>query len=147
VEQEIFRDVSLHRPSILVRPAHGNSDPPEDFTPVTASDPNIFGGKYFVSFATQDKGSGIDHYEISEGNKNSFVRVDSPYLLKNQVLDESIYIKAIDRAGNERVVEIPAAHLAQWKKDLIIFAILMLLIAIVMFRKKLWKKDIQQDQN
>ena len=119
-----------------------DTDPPEGFIPVAASDPNIFGGKYFVSFATQDKGSGIDYYEVSEGNTNSFVRADSPYLLTRQTFDESIFVKAVDRAGNERVVEISAAHLSWWKKDLIIFAILMLLIALVMFRKKLWKKDI-----
>src|SRR3989344_5170387 len=33
---------------------------PEEFTPTIASDPNIFDGKYFLVFATQDKGSGID---------------------------------------------------------------------------------------
>src|SRR3989344_5045993 len=49
-----------------------DTEPPEDFIPVIANDPNIFSGKWFVAFATQDKGTGINHYEIKENKKGIF---------------------------------------------------------------------------
>ena len=85
--------------------------PPVPFELAIARDPQIFSGKYFLAFAAQDKDSGIDHYEIKEGD-NVRVRGESPYLLKNQSLDEIISVRAIDRAGNARSAEfLPKAKL------------------------------------
>lgn len=55
---------------------------PEQFTPIISRADEIYDGKYFLVFFTQDKDSGIDHYEISEGER-SFEISESPYLLKN----------------------------------------------------------------
>src|SRR3989344_6246036 len=41
-------------------------DPPEDFKPEISRDANIFENRWFLVFATQDKSSGIDHYEVCE---------------------------------------------------------------------------------
>ena len=54
---------------LVLAPAKEDRDPPEDFLPEVASDLSIFEGKYFLVFATQDKGSGIDHYEVCEGKR------------------------------------------------------------------------------
>ena len=62
-----------------------DNNPPESFTPIISQDPAVFNGKYFLVFSTQDKESGIDHYEVKEG-KGHFVRAKSPYLIKNQEL-------------------------------------------------------------
>ena len=88
---------------------------PNAFTPIIASDPNLFNGEYFLVFSATDEGSGIDHYEVLEtpsssiGNITNWQLATSPYLLKDQTLSSNIYVRAIDRSGNFRVVEIPAA--------------------------------------
>ena len=98
---------------------------------------NIFDGKYFLVFATQDKGSGIDHYEVSEDNGASFIPAVSPYLLKNQSLDTKIIVKAFDKKGNEKIAEVEMGNISKMQ----IFAltiILLLLISTIFFiyRKK-----------
>jgi len=100
---------------------------PEEFTPTIASDPNIFDGKYFLVFATQDKGSGIDHYEVREGRWGWFKEVESPYLLKYQKLNRDVYVKAIDNAGNERVVVVPVRVHSTWWEQYGLFAILIVI--------------------
>ncbi len=78
-----------------------DNTPPEPFTPLVSNDPKLFGGKLALIFATQDKGSGIDHYEVREGS-GPFMTVTSPYILKNQKADASIIVRAFDKAGNMR---------------------------------------------
>jgi len=78
---------------------------PEEFKPEIGRDPTIFEGKYFLSFATTDKTSGVDYYEVKEG-KRDFKKVKSPYLLEDQSLKSKIVVKAIDKAGNEKIAQI-----------------------------------------
>lgn len=73
--------------------------PPLSFTPAIVSDPNLYNGKYVVIFNTQDKESGIDYYQVKEGNKD-WVTATSPYLLIDQSLNGDIVVKAVDKAGN-----------------------------------------------
>ena len=115
---------------------------PETFLPEIASDPNIFKGKWFIVFFTQDKNSGIDHYEISEGG-GRFSAAESPYLLKNQNLDQKIFVKAVDKNGNERIEFLPPRNPKTPYKNYAILAILILGILgvfLTAFRKILWKK-------
>lgn len=114
-------------------------DPPEEFTPQIAADPVIFEGEWFLVFATQDKGSGIDHYEVCEG-KRKCVTAESPYLLQNQNLDREITVRAIDKSGNERVATIPAQKPRAWYKDYAIIAILIIVAVAYLIWKILWKK-------
>jgi len=113
---------------------------PEDFNPTVESDPNIFDGKYFLVFATQDKASGIDRYEVREGEWGWFRIAESPYLLKHRSLDRKIFVKAIDKVGNERVVIIPARVSRVWYKDYAIFVILIIAALAYLIWKILWKK-------
>ena len=78
--------------------------PPEPFEIKISQDPNVFNGKYFIVFSTTDKQTGIDHYEVKEGKKN-WKKAESPYLLEDQSLKSIIKVKAVDKAGNERIVE------------------------------------------
>ncbi|PIS22373.1 hypothetical protein COT50_02310 [candidate division WWE3 bacterium CG08_land_8_20_14_0_20_41_10] len=77
---------------------------PEPFAIEIHQDPAIFEGKYFIMFLTADKQTGIDYYEIKEG-KGDWKRVESPYLLEDQSLTSIIKVRAVDKAGNERIVE------------------------------------------
>jgi hypothetical protein len=81
---------------------------PEKFVVELVKDINIENGKYVLVFEAIDKGTGIKTYEVLEGKK-LFKQAESPYVLKNQRINERIYVKAIDYEGNERVsrVDIP----------------------------------------
>ncbi len=123
-----------------------DTDPPEEFKLEIAQSPEMFEGKYFLVFATQDKGSGIDHYEICEGSKKKCVITESPYLLQNQELNQEIFVKAVDKSGNERVVMMPAQKPLPWYQNYWILAILIiigLVVVGVIFRKLLWQKFIK----
>lgn len=93
---------------------------PEPFKPEIGRDPSIFEGKYFLSFSASDETSDIDHYEISEmkGNKEKieWKTGKSPYLLKDQTLRSKILVKVVDRAGNERIVEIQPTKRTDWQQ-------------------------------
>jgi hypothetical protein len=105
--------------------------PPEPFVVEISNSPRIANGKYFAVFFTTDKETGIDRYEILEASAQSLAETEygsfekflrrifkvksalspawektgSPYVLKDQTLASVLKIKAVDRAGNERVVE------------------------------------------
>jgi len=79
--------------------------PPDEFEINLKNDPLIFDNKYFLNFMTPDRESGIDHYEVKEG-EGEFTRAESPYVLKDQKFEGLIKVKAVDKAGNERVSEI-----------------------------------------
>lgn len=106
---------------------------PADFSITLTSDPSAFSGKYFVVFSALDKQSGIDHYEIMEeplselytfswGRADApWVRAQSPYVLQDQTLNSTIRVKAIDKAGNERIsVLVPDTPLRSMSRDRVI---------------------------
>ena len=121
-------------------------DLPETFEPMVASDSAIFDGKYFLVFATQDKGSGIDHYEVREKFWAGFVTAASPYLLQNQRLDKKIFVKAIDKNGNERIVMLPPQKPLPWYRHYAIFGILLVLIVVGFLLKKLWSRHFTKNR-
>lgn len=133
------------RPAVSSTPLpafqEGDADAPEPFQPLIAQNPTIFDGKYFLVFATQDKQSGIDHYEVQEGG-DDFVRAESPYLLKYQYLDRDIRVKAIDRSGHERIAFVPAIHMRRWITIVIEVGILVIggSVLIYFLRRIPWRK-------
>ncbi len=78
--------------------------PPEVFDIEIQQDQSIFEGKYFIIFQTQDKQTGLDYYEVKEGDKN-WQKTKSPYLLVDQELKSIIKVRAVDKVGNERIAE------------------------------------------
>ena len=112
-----------------------DTESPETFRPEIASDQNIFDGKWFLVFATQDKGSGIDHYEVCEG-KEPCVAAESPYLLKNQKLDKKITVKAIDKKDNERT----AVIYPKWFIRYELYILLCIIIAAIILFYYLWRR-------
>lgn len=79
--------------------------PPEPFEAEIHQDISIFEGKYFLIFSTTDKQTGINYYEIKEGEKD-WKKEKSPYLLEDQTLCSIIKVKAVDKAGNQRIAEV-----------------------------------------
>jgi len=78
--------------------------PPEQFEIEIQQTPAIFEGKYFITFSTSDKQTGVDYYEAKEGKRNWQI-AESPYLLEDQSLQSIIKVKAVDKTGNERIAE------------------------------------------
>lgn len=90
-----------------------DKNPPENFIPQINREETIAGGKWFVTFHTKDAESGVASYAIAEfprrmqriGEK-SWNSATNPAILSDQALQSYVYIRAVDFAGNERVVEL-----------------------------------------
>lgn len=118
-----------------------DTESPENFTPVVASDPNVFDGKYFLVFATQDKGSGIKRYEVREGSFGWWREAESPYLLKSQKLNKDIYVRAIDNASNDRVVVLPSQVHSSWWEEPGLFVILIVVVLAAVLYRRVWTRS------
>lgn len=77
---------------------------PEDFEIKVNQNQAIFEDKYFIVFSAIDKQTGLDYFEVKEG-KRDWKKTTSPYLLNDQSLSSIIKVKAVDKAGNERIAE------------------------------------------
>ncbi len=92
--------------------------PPNEFSIKLERTPNAFGNRYFISFNTSDKQSGIDYYEVIEesiedqhlfgwgASDAPWVRSQSPYVLSDQSLNSIIRVRAYDKAGNEYIASL-----------------------------------------
>jgi hypothetical protein len=119
--------------------------PPEVFSPQISRDPNVFNGHWFINFSTVDKQSGIDHYEIQETQSGSMDSgnwkiATSPYELQDQDLHSFVYVIAIDRQGNERIIKVfPRNPLSWWQlygKEVGAIALLAIVAGAVYFRRR-----------
>ena len=109
-------------------PPTDDIDPPLPFTPILERDYLLDDGKYVAIFNTEDKGSGMDHYEIKEG-KSAWVLATSPYILKDQTVSGDVVIKAVDRAGNAEYETIPALrHFSFFDAGIILGVLLVLFL-------------------
>lgn len=92
-----------------------DTTPPEEFSIFLERDELAFSGKYYISFNTTDKQTGIDLYQIMEQPIEQFgtfnwgradapwIIARSPYVLEDQSLNSVIRVRAIDKAGNEYI--------------------------------------------
>jgi len=90
---------------------------PEYFDVTLVQGPSEGNQYSYIIFSTTDKQSGVDHYEVREMDPNQFgflswvarpsywVEAESPYVLRDQKLHSTIQVKAVDKHGNERIVE------------------------------------------
>ena len=62
---------------------------PSSFIIELGHDEFLFGGKYFITFNATDSGSGINKYEVKEGNL-PYVESQNTYVLKDQNLKSKI---------------------------------------------------------
>lgn len=110
---------------------------PESFTPTILFDPDVYNGQAVLIFSTKDKGSGLDHFKIKEGMFGNYIKSESPYLIKYQDLDRKIFIKAIDKNGNERTEILYPQTTQPWYKQVLIISILIgcVLIFIPLYRR------------
>lgn len=117
---------------------------PHPFTAHRARDTALFDGEWFVSFATQDKESGVDHYEVAERRGFPLPRflqalltfevATSPYALKDA--RAYVYVKAVDKAGNTRLSILPPEKGSYGGDFGIVLVVLLLLASLIyVFRR------------
>ncbi|MDD5720826.1 MAG: cohesin domain-containing protein [Candidatus Pacebacteria bacterium] len=128
-----------------------DKEPPESFAPAIAQNPAIANGKWFLVFATQDKRLGIDHYEIKETQQrfldifSKWISRESPYILQDQELRSYVFVKAVDKAGNERIVKINPRNPLGWYENYENWLIIILGLAIAYTIKKfLWRRYLKK---
>jgi hypothetical protein len=89
-----------------------DTEPPEVFTPKLIADPSVYDGHFVLVFDTKDKQTKVVSYLIREFRHPLLAWfaewnvAESPYLLEDQSLSSHIEVKAIDSAGNERVMKV-----------------------------------------
>lgn len=123
----------------IVIPPLDDTTPPEPFTPEISRIVALYKYDWTLFFVAQDKGSGVDHYEIQEpagglfGFFTPWTRVSSPYRLTDQSASSALNVRAIDRAGNIRTVHVAPLHPKAWYANLtswfIIIGIIVLVVA------------------
>lgn len=112
--------------------------PPEQFKIEISRDQKMFSGKYFIIFSTTDKETGVGYYEAKEG-KRDWKPAESPYLLEDQSLTSIIKVRAVDKAGNERVAELPAQEQPlPWR---VIVLILIIGAGVIIWKLKTQNKN------
>jgi hypothetical protein len=123
-----------------------DTTPPEAFTPIIVSDPNIAGGKRAVVFATTDTSSGVDHYEVRETGflpASSWVVAQSPFVLSSGGLKKTVEVRAIDRAGNIRTASVSRpldSSSVALLGGCILFLVVVALLFAALYRRRLWRK-------
>lgn len=113
---------------------------PHPFTAYRAHDATLFDGQTFVSFATQDKESGVARYEIAEYrgfrwfagifSDLAWKEVTTPALLSDQRGESYVFIRAIDGAGNETQSVLSPEHIPFLYDPFLALGLLLLCIII-----------------
>ncbi len=162
-------ELRLQDANILLLPTAGNvpedawggevqndTELPSDFSITLTKDDIAFGGKYFIVFNSNDKQSGIDHYEVMEEPFEDFYAfrwgradapwmiAESPYVLTDQSLNSTIRVRVFDKAGNERIaILVPDSALRGMSKDTLltvglVVGVLILVLGALFYA--LWKR-------
>jgi len=110
---------------------------PEPFQVQLGQQADAFEGKRFLTFLVIDKTSGIDHYEIRKPDGQWLV-TEIPYVLENDASIAVIEVKAVDKAGNERIVSFPLQTSTIGYQNYLSFGIIIgigILILYIVFRR------------
>lgn len=128
-----------------------DSDPPEHFIPIItqlsfASSSPL---RWYAVFQSQDKISGINHYEVAEASKKinitntslvgslNWHKAINPYLLRDQKLTSFVYVKAIDDEHNERIEFVePQNRLVWYERGNGYIILVLIVIGYIVIRKK-----------
>ena len=121
-------------------PESTDRTPPEWLTVERVHDPAIAEGRAVLIMASIDKDSGLDRFEVREGD-DPWTRADSPYVLLDQEGIQIISVRAYDRAGNYREVMLVGERVEQ-SLPIIVFvflalAVVALIVYVLRRRKKL----------
>ena len=131
--------------NLTINPSKENLDvtlpdtvPPEPFAPLIARDPLIQSGAWMLVFGTTDKDSGINHYEVQEIDSatyqdNNWHVVVSPFVLYDQSLSKTIFVKAVDENGNSIIERVAPTFAKTQYPEIPIWIILIGICCILFF--------------
>lgn len=96
------------------------SAPPVDTAPpiqlelAVGRDKHLFDNQWFAAFTAIDTESGIDHYEIAQITASQtlplpeqWIVTGSPYVLPHQQQRGFVFLKAVDKSGNQTLASVP----------------------------------------
>ena len=109
---------------------------PEPFVPIVSKSADVFDSRYFISFLAQDKGLGIERYEIAFSwffgpGKGQWAEIKSPRALSRLNTFQKISIRAVDKAGNFREVSTSGPY----RYYLPVFGVIILLCVLLLLRR------------
>jgi hypothetical protein len=107
-------------------------EPPHDLSVVFGQDPSVFNGMKFLTVSAVDDQSGIDHYEIQEGNF-PVVRTGNTYVLQDQTGQSPITAFAYDRAGNVAKIQVVPNSSRNNYLSLLASVVVVLVVGVVGF--------------
>jgi hypothetical protein len=143
----IIPDYSIEKLDPWERRLKEDRTPPEAFSLRISKDSLLYDNQKTLFFSTVDHQTGVDYYQVLEKKRIGFIKMGSeewekaksPYLLKDQSLNSVIKVKAVDKAGNERVEEFNPGY--SWQ-DVGPWLLLILIIGV-----NVWKQKNDDDHN
>lgn len=102
----IKKDAAVCQVGPSVQVERNDTTPPLPFDIIIERSDKIFDGRFFAAFDTTDEESGVAHYVIQEASayvQTPWLRTTSPYKLQTQGGDVTLFVQAIDGAGNVRI--------------------------------------------
>lgn len=123
-----------------------DSEPPKELTAVIGQDESIFEGKKFLAISAVDTRSGMDYYEVAEGNWPS-VRSGETYVLQDQSESAIITVTAYDKAGNHDKIllkpKVAPTPINYWELIILVALFIALFYGALMAFKAFKKKNVQ----
>lgn len=114
-----------------------DTEPPLPFSIAMGQDSSVFNNKKFISFFTTDTGSGIDRYEVIEGDRKP-VRSGTTYVLQDQLIEQTLTVVAYDKAGNSQLATYVSTsqNVGMFGIIVIIGLIIIFIIALILVIRK-----------
>jgi hypothetical protein len=97
-----------------LKQTYTDTTPPQTFVPEISREESISGGDPFVAFFALDKESGVSRFEWNHSlfgePREGWSKAETPLLIPREAFFHTIYIRAIDNAGNVMTVNIPGPY-------------------------------------
>lgn len=123
-----------------------DNQPPQNLSVNFGQEASIFEGKKFITISANDSQSGIDYYEVAEGNWPA-VRSGETYVLLDQSEASTIIITAYDKAGNHSKILLkpgkPKTGSGYGKSIIVLIIFIILFYVLFKFFKLIKKKNVQ----
>ncbi|MCK5344700.1 MAG: hypothetical protein KAR20_14900 [Candidatus Heimdallarchaeota archaeon] len=143
---------------------------PEPFYISVHQNSAVAKGKYFITFNTSDKQSGIDHFEVFESslenpgyevgtNKPAHWRIvnkdEQFYVLLDQTLKSKVIVKAVDKANNEQLSELGDRKDSQYSgkileisfSGIMCLGVIIVILGVIMYVRKRKSTKPQQEED
>lgn len=137
--------------SMSLLPALLDIEKPEPLFAQIVKDKSLDTNKWVAIFYTHDKKSGISHYEIAEQQgdqvldyaKLQWRPAQNPEVLLDQTHRSFVYIKAIDKAGNELISILPPTSKQKLYQNIWFWCIIITLLLLCL-GGFLWKRKVKK---